>query len=147
MNVTLVSISPVPTRPIPSLFLFLSSFPFPFDISDTLNITFPSLVDKVDAKKMQDQAAHDKIGKGAFGRDRGEIALVGLGSLDAKGSFCRISLASSLFGRGRAGESIPVRTNWPTVAEKPERKALNGYHRHIISLPLSERGKGKRHLT
>jgi len=68
-------------------------------------------------------------------------------------AFPHISLASFCLFGGEAGRNIPVRTNWPTVAENPDKKALNGYHHHhhhhIIS-PLfsgNRKWEAKKELT
>lgn len=58
--------------------------------------------------------------------DRREVGLVCFGGLDSEG--CWRQIVSSSFRLDCLQYSgIPVRTNWPTVAEKPDKKALKGY--------------------
>ncbi len=106
-----------------------------------------ALVDEVDAEEVQDQAAYNEVGecpgyavslpfnstitKGELrvclplGGYRRELGLVRLGGLHSER---RCRLLVSLFPTAASvSVNIPVRTNWPTVAEKPERKALNGW--------------------
>ena len=59
-------------------------------------------------------------------RDGRELSLVGLGGLDSEGSWQETNLAIALVSGRRLHSNVPVRTNWPTVAQNPERKALKG---------------------
>lgn len=114
----------------------------PYSACRALLSALDALVDEVDAEEMQDQAANDVVGECSVARVRRDAAMgyqgeqtsretlkgnrscwTGWSELAMKLGTTSASLPLSL---NPHTNNIPVRTNCPTVAEKPDRKALKG---------------------
>lgn len=116
------------------------------------------LVDEIDAEEMQDQAAHNVVGerpaealqlarcslvggRGCFHTSRGKPWGTRSCSLPWSGYGGRLDLVSNCRYPHR-WHHVLVRTNCPTVPQKPDRKALKGYRQrqfpiiHTLSLVL-----------
>ena len=109
-------------------------------------VSIDPLVDKVDAEKVQDQTAHDVVGKSTGMYQHPPRSSPHVGELTYRS--CDTAGKSPLFDSvvWILNEAVPpyqhptfqsdpyppeihspVKTNCPTVAEKPDKNALNGY--------------------
>jgi len=86
-----------------------------------------ALVDEVDAEEVQYHAPKDVVRK----RSAAVVSITLMCSAECKHPYlsCDILSNSALFSAFVCIRKLAVSTNCPTVAEKPDRKALNGYSR------------------